>query len=435
MPERTSRRTPKSALVWILGLGLALRVALLFWWEPVIAGDAQDYLRIAEDLTQGRGFVDTNGDPSSFRAPIYPLALAAVFRVFGSSVLVIRVLQSLVDLLTLVVVYRVADRTFGVHLGRWVAPLAAGLVAINLGQITASQRILSETLFTLLFVAAVGASSEWWRSEKPAASMQWGVATGFLFGLAALTRGVMIAYPPALVLVAWGSRGRARRGSVALLLSFALTLAPWTLRNYVAHGFFVPVSTQIGITLYASYNPPGGSFGFNPTDSVVARANRLPEAEASRELTKAAIETALASPKRTLRLEGLKTLYFWSPVDWELLPTYGAMNPTYMWIVLMALAGLGASGGRRAFARHWPVLLPVAYLFFMALVFHGSPRYRLPAEPLLAIAAAATVIGLSSKLGRRAVIGLAVSLALICGAASIYSETLRAVLRPWMSGS
>ena len=68
------------------------------------------------------------------------------------------------------------------------------------------------------------------------------------------------------------------------------------------------------------------------------------------------------------------------------------MNPTYMWIVLMALAGLGASGGRRVFARHWPVLLPVAYLFFMALVFRGSPRYRLPAEPLLAIAAATSVI-------------------------------------------
>ncbi len=432
--ETSWRGTPEKWLPWIVGGAFLLRVSMLLWWDPEIAADAADYVRMANDIARGRGFLDTDGDATSFRAPLYPLLLAAVTRFFGSVVVVARILQSGLDVITVMIVYWLADRTLAARLGAWVAPLAAGFVALNWAQIAASQRVLSETLFTVLFVAAVSASSAWWRSERPAPALQWAVATGFLLGLATLTRGVLIAYPFVLVAFAWVRWGRPPRGSGALLLCFVLTLAPWTLRNYGVHGAFVPVSTQVGITLYASYNPPGGAFGFQPSDAVVEQAQRLPEAMASRVLTRAAIDTAFANPKRTLRLEGLKSLYFWSPVDWELLPRYGTVNPTYLWIVLVALMGWCMAPVRKAFLRHWPLLLPAVYLFGMALVFHGSPRYRLPTEPLMAIAAAASAVGLATRIGRRRAMGLLLALVMLCGLATVYSDSIRTAVRPWVTG-
>ncbi len=434
MPDKARRIVPEGWLPWILIGAVLVRLSLLLWWSPEVASDAADYVRIANDVAAGRGFLDTDGDPTSFRAPLYPLMLAGLFRLFGESITAIRLVQIGLDAATVATVFLIAERTLAERLGAWVAPLSAFLVALNLGQISASQRVLSETLFTLLFVTAVGASAAWWRSDRPTLALQWAVVTGFVLGLATLTKGVMIAYPVVLVAAAWARWRRPPTGSFALVLCFALTLAPWTLRNYAVHGTFVPVSTQVGITLYASYNPPGGAFGFQPSDSVVRQAERLPEAMASKVLTRAAIDTAIRNPKRTLRLEGIKTLYFWSPIDWELLPKYGVLNPTFLWMILVALMGWLMPTVRQAFVRHWPLLLPSGYLFAMSLVFHGSPRYRLPIEPLLAIAAAATAVRLGTRFGARRVAVTLAALALLCGAAASYSDSIRAFVRPWVSG-
>lgn len=428
-------RDPEDWLWLVVGVAVAARAALLWTWEPALASDAADYVRIATDLNQGEGFRDTNGDPTSFRGPVYPLFVASILKLTGGSLWAVRVLQVLLDAVTVVVTFRLARATFGERLGSAVGLTAAALVAINLGHIGASQRILSETVFTLVFVAAIAASSMWWRSERPGSARQWAVVAGCVFGIATLTRGVLLLYPAVLVGAACMVRRRVPYGSVALILGFCLTLAPWTIRNYVVHDAFVPVSTQVGVTLYASYNPPGGRFGFQPADSVVVRAERLPEPEASAILVRAAIDTALANPARTARLEAIKVAYFWSPIDWELLPWYGVLNGTYLWMVLVCGVGLFLAPVRKAARRHWPVLLPLVYLFGMGLVFHGSPRYRLPAEPLLAIVAAASVIALTGRWGRGRAGLLLGTLALAVLAAAVYADVLRAIVRPWVSGS
>lgn len=434
MTERQRTREPQDWLWLVVGLAVAARAVLLWTWEPTMASDAADYVRMATDLIQGEGLRDTDGDPTSFRGPIYPAFVALILKVTGGSLWAVRLVQVLLDAVTIVVAFRLTRATFGERLGGAVGLTAAVLVAVNLGHIGASQRILSETLFTLVFVAAVAASSTWWQSARPGPARQWAVTAGCLFGIATLTRGVLLLYPVVLVGAALIVRRRVPYGGVALILGFCLTLAPWTIRNYVVHDAFVPVSTQVGVTLYASYNPPDGRFGFQPADSVVVRAERLPEPEASAILARAAIDTALANPARTARLEAIKVAYFWSPIDWELLPWYGALNGTYLWIVLVGGLGLFLAPVRTAAVRHWPVLLPVVYLFGMGLVFHGSPRYRLPAEPLMAMVTAASVVAYTRRWGRAKTGLLLGTLALGVLAAALFSEELRALVRPWVSG-
>jgi hypothetical protein len=130
------------------------------------------------------------------------------------------------------------------------------------------------------------------------------------------------------------------------------------------------------------------------------------------------VNSIRVAPVKTLKLEVLKTLYFWAPFDWEMLPVYGMFNPTYAFIALWAFSYLVFVSPRDSFRATGAVWLPVLYLFVMALVFQGHPRYRLPAEPLLAVFAAAQLAALDWRVRWRtsaaAVGGTAAALFCVC---------------------
>lgn len=402
----------------VIALAAALRLLTLFLWAPELSGDAVDYDRLARGLVEGRGYVNSRGEPTSWRPPLYPGFVATGYVLGNGSAQVVRVLQAALDLGTVACAFIIGRSLFGRNPGL----IAALLVALNLGTLAATGRLLSETLFTFLLMAAAAVSEQWLRAVRggrTGAAIALGVAAGALLAGGTLTRGTLLLYPFVLVAVAAVvlclSRSQAEQGpvgpgrwravslgSIVLLSAFALVLTPWVLRNYRVHGAFVPVATQVGMTLYGSYNPPQGwIFGILPHDSVTAAAERLSEPEASAALVREALGSIRAFPLRTLKLEGLKILYFWAPFDWEILPFYGVFNPTYAFVVLWALTYPLFHFRRESVLTTAAVWLPVLYLFGMALLFYGSPRFRLPAEPLLAVFAAAHLVALDRRVGRR----------------------------------
>jgi hypothetical protein len=434
----------------VLILAAALRFLLLLLWLPGLTGDEVDYDRLAHSLIDGRGYINPRGDPTSLRPPLYPAFVAAGYALTGGSVQTVRFLQATLDLGTVALTYLIGRWLFG----RGPGLLAALLIAVNVGTVAATGRLLSETLFTFLLIAAVAVTVEWLRAMREGcvqAVVPLGIGTGVLLGAATLTRGVLLLYTvPLVVLAAWtrwvhepaSDRGPSApalrkatwRAILVVPVTFALVLTPWTLRNYRVHGAFVPVTTQTGIMLYASYNPPKGIFGLDPRDEVTAAAAQLSEPEASAALVGAAVDSIRTSPGKALRLEALKVLYFGVPLDWEILPFSGAFNPTYAFIALWALLYLGIRFRRENLPPTWPAWLPILYLFGMALLFHGSPRYRLPVEPLLALFAAAGLATLDRRVGRRTSVALAggtmVFLTLVCA----FAEPLRHLAKGWIFG-
>jgi len=295
---------------------------------------------------------------------------------------------------------------------------------------------------------------EWLRAMRAGrvhAAVALGIGTGVLLDAATLTRGIFLLYTvPLVALAAWSRWGhepasdrvpsapalrKATWGAILVVpVTFVLVLTPWTLRNYRVHGVFVPVATQIGIALYASYNPPKGIFGLAPRDEVTAAAERLSEPEASAALVRAAVDSIYTSPGKALRLEALKVLYFWAPLDWEILPFYGAFNPAYAFIAIWSFLYMALRLPSENSLPTWPAWLPILYFFGMALVFHGSPRYRLPVEPLLTLFAAAGLASLDRRVGRRTSGALAggtmVVLLLVCA----FAEPLRHLAKGWILG-
>jgi 4-amino-4-deoxy-L-arabinose transferase-like glycosyltransferase len=402
-------------VVGVLALAAALRLLLFFLWAPPLVADAWDYDRLARSLVEGRGYTNTRGELTSFRPPLYPAFVAAVYALTRKSLDAVVLVQILLDLGTVALTYIAARWLFGHGAGL----VAALLISVNLATIAMTMWIASETLFTILLMAGVVLSLAWLdrlrRGDVPGA-VAFGITVGLVLGAATLARGVVLLYPLALIVLTTiglrlsksppgGAPKRQRAilaGCLSVALAFCLILTPWTIRNYRVHAAFVPVATQGGQNLYESYNPRDGwKYGFIPQDEVVAEGSRLPEQAANVFFARAAIQSIRASPVKTLKLELLKIVYFWAPVDWEILPFYGVFNPTYAFIALWAVLYLACSLRRPSSLTTAVFVLPVWYLFVMALVFQGNPRYRLPAEPLLAVFAAAQIMSLDWRSDRR----------------------------------
>ncbi|OQX88527.1 MAG: hypothetical protein B6D65_05840 [candidate division Zixibacteria bacterium 4484_93] len=65
------------------------------------------------------------GDGAFFRAPFYPYFLAAIFKIFGTNLLISRVIQHIIGIGAVLLTYRLADRAFGKRAAFWAGIIAA----------------------------------------------------------------------------------------------------------------------------------------------------------------------------------------------------------------------------------------------------------------------------------------------------------------------
>jgi len=273
-------------MLWII---LILSGVLKLWLAvsldsspPVL--DERDYLQLAQ------GLVDQGRYAGAFRPPLYPAYMAMMIS-WGWGTLGIRIGQVLMSTVSAVLAYRIARRMLGTPSAR----IAAGLLAFDPVLVMFTHRLWSETLFIVLLLAALdilsasSATRKWW---------PW-LAAGFLFGLAGLTRPVILTFVP--LLLPWailqmrrrepfpveecrgGGRigagdpvtsqqagtpragGPARRDSreahglacgprnalrtgglrfIILVVGCAAVVAPWTIRNALAHHALIVVDTN-----------------------------------------------------------------------------------------------------------------------------------------------------------------------------------------------
>lgn len=370
---RASSRT----VLWIfLAAALVRILAVAGLQEPPLTGDAPVYDRLAMGLLAGKGYVTSDGHPTAERPPLYAMFLAAIFWFFGHRLDAVYVIQGLIDAGSCALIYLVGARVMGPAPG-----LLAGLLAVPyLSLIAATRMVLTETLFVFLMLVAF-----WFLLESLERPRTFALAAcGAALGLATLTRGTSLLFPIACALAfvkTWRLPDTIKRWSI-LALSYVLVLLPWTMRNWHTFHIVVPVATQGGKVLYASYLPPEGKlFGKFPQDAAMAYAKtRLSETAGSRFLVRKTLEYVADRPQVLPKLLLLKLGFFFVPFDWELFGVgQGVWNATYVLIVPFTMIGMWAARSSGGLSK-WLWLI-LGYFLFMSLVFYGSPRMRLPVEP------------------------------------------------------
>src|SRR5262249_3652390 len=363
--------------------------------------DAVHFNAIASNLVQHHEYAVEPGRPTSYRAPGFPFALAAVYEMFGADYYpAARVFFCLVGaLLTVSTFFLAREMT-----DRVTALLAAALVAIYPNLLYYSIHFASEPLYTLLLVTSV------WAFLRALERRSFGYycASGFLFGAAALTRPVALVFPllfgvAALIL----ARHRLKQTLIGVGLCagvFVLTLAPWAARNYLVLERFVPVAANGGEAFWGSNNQivltdsqyRGGWVGIvqmtEQKKMVRELANEVDRDRLEMQYGKQFIRQNL---KAVPRLFWNKLCAFWTPVP---------ASPTRMSRLIIALSygpllPLMIAGGwlflkQRPATHRVILLLPIMATVLTALVYYGSTRFRSPIEPFLLILAATAIVRL-----------------------------------------
>lgn len=178
---------------------------------------------------------------------IYKLFLAGIYVSVSHSHLAVRMAQTFLSALACILIYLIGSETFG----RPVGFLAGWISAIYPSFIMEVGVLYTETLFVLLLTATLFCFVKAVQTR----AISWFLGTGFLLGISALTRSVVLFFPLFLlpaIFVAF--RGNIRRGLskyVLLILVMFLTISPFSLGSWlVLHKIQIVSQDEINVFTY-----------------------------------------------------------------------------------------------------------------------------------------------------------------------------------------
>ena len=236
--------------------------------------DEADYELIAKNLYEGNGYCYIEGQPTAFRPPLYPLMIAGVYHVVGErSLSAVRWFQAFISAVTAGLIFSLGCLTFGRAAG-----LFAGVIfAVYPTMLCFVPQLLSETAFIFLLTGAVCLLV---LAIKKGAAVTFALS-GLVFGAAFLCRPVLLPFllglflPMMLFLARRGVIQKPLVRGAVLLLSCAIVVSPWAIRNYVVFSELIPTDTHTGWVLWHNTKV---HFDF---DADLERAQRDIEAQAA----------------------------------------------------------------------------------------------------------------------------------------------------------
>ena len=391
--------------------------------------------RIARALLTGYGYADpfanafiAHTGPTAWLPPLYPLLLAAIFRVFGvfthASAWVLFTIQSAFSAATALATWEIAARCFSRRVALWSAWLwalypAAMQYAVRWPwEMTITTALFAFTLVLALRMRSIDTQPPRTSNLEPRTS-QW-LLFGLLWGLIALTNSTLLIFlpicglwillpnlgapsmrshresgpPPASLVGRMGGIAHILRGHALAALLFLACIAPWTLRNWQVFHAFIPLRGNLGAEMYMGNGP--GSNGllmefYHPFQSPEQLRLYASLGEVRYVAMRgAAAKTFIASHPAHFCADVARRIYFfWAgvphPAD-EAWYNEAGRTLNFAFLSVAGLFGLGLALARRVPAAGlfaWAfLLLPVPYYL---ITVHA--RFRHPLEPLICILA------------------------------------------------
>ena len=429
-------------LLLILFVSVALRVMVAFYLgneidAPPLLTDQRSYDALGTRLITGHGFSFDRGwypfteanTPTAHWSFLYSLWVAAVYSIFGSNPLAVRVVQAIVGgiLLPLIVYYfsrtlfqsaalqpRLAERGFPTER---LALLAAGISAVYFYFVLYAATLMTETFYLITLLWSLLLTIR--LAERPA--LKRGLWLGLSLGLTTLLRQSILPWLifAGLWLLLVAFRAKVLRQMAGALLAaglvMALLIAPFTIRNYAVYGQFLLLNSNAGYAMYSAQHPMQGT-NFQEFTGVPVPADMkgMNEAQMDRELMRRGIGFVTADPGRyiLLSLSRIPDYFeFWPTADTSLINnigrvgSFGLLLPFFVFGLVLALRWAGPAA-----QQSWGIFLtsPLALLLLFMLCYSllhiltwAIPRYRLPVDavalPFAALALAQIVNFITAK--------------------------------------
>jgi hypothetical protein len=371
--------------------------------------DERQYYRLAARLTEGAGYVNDQGKPTAQWPPGYPFFLSLVFRVSGDPIA-----MKIANLLLLALIVLLLPK-FDMTKAAWDGILTNGQICLYplffYCACTLYPQILGSFIL-ILFLFLI-------TNHPPSAKRLF--AAGIIFGSGVLVIPYFFSLLPIVFIWLYkqekGPIFHRLRGVSVLLVGILLTLAPWTLRNWVRFRAVVPVSTNSGINLLR-----GNYRAVGPNDGVTADVERFLRVDSLRTETerdalykREALRWIRENKGPAVRLYVEKVLnYFQFRNQLRVASEDTFVRRTFLFITYYPLLILSLV--RLFFRRRFPMDQTETLFYwlyfgnaFISAVFFTRIRFRVPFDFLL-IAMVSTFLGrvLSDHMKKR-VISRAVS--------------------------
>jgi 4-amino-4-deoxy-L-arabinose transferase-like glycosyltransferase len=384
-------RNAGMTLVLILALAFTLRlVFVIFPADGVPFSDMKDYHDQAFALL-AKG---TYGP--ALRPPLYPLFLAAVYRIAGREFIFVRLIQALMGVGVCLFTYAIGRRLYGPRAG-----IAAGLIAACYPSlILYTCLLMSENLFIFLLTASLLLLLG--TSQRRVGSC---FAAGVLIGLACLTRSVLVGFVPLSAL--WLIGRRERIAALVCMLGALCAITPWTVRNWHYYQRFVLIDSYGGYNFLIGNNPDATG---RQDREIVTKLRETVWKRCRGDAHRAAVgyreglRFIIAHPGRFLNLGITKMGYLYGPeireLSWGysrnffgevprplLIPAAAAVIAAFPLVAVFAifgvcLRGVGPGGWRGAGGL---LILAVFYFSVAHFLTFGESRFHLPLVPIFAV--------------------------------------------------
>jgi hypothetical protein len=401
------------SLLLILVVALCLRCAFLFHQARLIPAEVlasvpfqNEVGNVADSLAHGQGFCRLFRQPTgptAWLAPVYPLLIAAIFKLFGSftvaSFYVAALMNTVFSALACIPLF---------YAGKCIAGVGASAAACWIWAIFPSGVMMPfewiwDPSLSAFFAAALLWATLYVADSRRARDF---ALYGLLWGVSLLTNPGLGALLP--FLLGWMAYRQFRSGSfrlMPLMVVFAVLFAcclPWTIRNAVQFHRLIPVRANFPYELWSGNNEI-----FDEHSRAVNRITRYEQTRRYAQLGENAFldekwqkatDFIRTHPALYAQLFGRRIVATWLGAEspWQLFSRSDSLLVRGI-LIWNAITMLGTIGGLlRLLAARNPFLFPVAVFplvfpvtFYIA---HTSLRHRHPCDPLLALLMAVALL-------------------------------------------
>jgi 4-amino-4-deoxy-L-arabinose transferase-like glycosyltransferase len=385
--------------LWIALLvmaGIAVRLVWMLLVDTHQSSDGATYFSLGRRILEQGQYLDPRGD-RAYWPPGLPLWLYANFLVFG--------VQWWVPALGNAFFY--GGAVYGTYrLGQAIATesvarLAALVLALwpnflfSAGLASKELLVAAVLPFALLFHVRAGSPG-----ANSGRSFRYALMSGACVGFASLAQPAVMLFPAVFVVDLVVRRVGVSRALVhlcAIALGMIVLIAPWTARNYVVFGQFVPIATNGGDVFYRANNPlaTGGYVAMGEMD--LRQYGELERDRIGFEIGKKWIrdnpgQFAVLGAKKQILFLGDDAFGLYETMKRDIgitTPLYAslkAVNNAFwlaLWIMILASWRRDPSVWRSPGV----VLLQLAFLYFLAIdtVFESSGRHHVPLLGVIAL--------------------------------------------------
>jgi hypothetical protein len=402
--------SPIKAVRRMFWVGLLVRIAYMTLAHTYRVTRFEDHFefgweaaRIARSVATGHGysspFILGNTGPTAWLPPLFPLLIAAYFKLFGPytplAAWCVLASDCLFSAATAPAVFEIASRCFNRRVAIWsgwlwaLYPAAMQYAVKWVWETTLTTMLFAWVLVLALRIRGVGDPAE---ARPPQTLRRW-LLFGLLWGLIGLCNPSLLLFLPVCGLWMLMESKDLRRSlamATASGLLFCACLAPWIWRNWEVFHVFVPMRGNFGAEYYYGNRPYAEGF---PWGVIIAskpdleRYARLGEPNYVRELGDKAAIYVHAHKARFVRLSIRRVYFFWSGIPHPLAKSafleyfrefhYGFFSLTGLLGLALALRNRIPASALLALAF---LILPLTYYFVTV-----AARFRHPLEPLIAV--------------------------------------------------